>query len=109
MVGTVPVWENRVLLCRRAIEPRTTPGQPGSAHDEAEIPWDDLAFRTVSSTLRRYFEDRKHGAFGPHHYTQNRTLKLPWLAADTPFPPAEFALTEPDGLLRPAPTCRCSA
>jgi len=26
-------------------------------------------------------------------------LKLPWLAADTPFPPAEFALTEPDGLL----------
>ena len=22
MVGTVPVWENRVLLCRRAIEPR---------------------------------------------------------------------------------------
>jgi len=26
-------------------------------------------------------------------------LKLPWLAVDTPFPPAEFALTEPDGLL----------
>lgn len=26
-------------------------------------------------------------------------MKLPWLAADTPFPPAEFALTEPDGLL----------
>ena len=21
------------------------------------------------STLRRYFEDRKHGTFGPHHYT----------------------------------------
>ena len=38
-------------------------------YDEAEIPWDDLAFRTVSSTLRRYFEDRKHGTFGPHHYT----------------------------------------
>lgn len=26
-------------------------------------------------------------------------MKLPWLAVDTPFPPAEFALTEPDGLL----------
>lgn len=26
-------------------------------------------------------------------------MKLPWLAADTPFPPAEFALTDPDGLL----------
>ena len=132
MVGTVPVWENRVLLCRRAIEPRyntwTLPAgfmelgestAQGAAraleesgarielgeiytiidvpqieqvhvfylaqalgpswipaprawkryYDEAEIPWDDLAFRTVSSTLRRYFEDRKHGTFGPHHYT----------------------------------------
>ena len=133
MVGTVPVWENRVLLCRRAIEPRyntwTLPAgfmvgestaqgaaretleesgarielgeiytiidvpqieqvhvfylaqalgpelDPGPEslearyYDEAEIPWDDLAFRTVSSTLRRYFEDRKHGTFGPHHYT----------------------------------------
>ncbi len=26
-------------------------------------------------------------------------MKLPWLAADTPFPPAEFALADPDGLL----------
>lgn len=26
-------------------------------------------------------------------------MKLPWLAVDTPFPPAELALTEPDGLL----------
>jgi len=26
-------------------------------------------------------------------------LKLPWLAVDTPFPPAEFALADPDGLL----------
>ncbi|WP_258128803.1 leucyl/phenylalanyl-tRNA--protein transferase [Achromobacter anxifer] len=26
-------------------------------------------------------------------------MKLPWLAVDTPFPPAEFALADPDGLL----------
>ena len=26
-------------------------------------------------------------------------MKLPWLAVDTPFPPTEFALTDPDGLL----------
>jgi ADP-ribose pyrophosphatase YjhB (NUDIX family) len=26
--------------------------------DESEIPWDDLAFRTVAQTLRWYFEDR---------------------------------------------------
>ena len=38
-------------------------------YDEADIPWDDLAFRTVATTLQRYFEDRKRGTFGPHHYT----------------------------------------
>ena len=33
---------------------------------EAEIPWDQIAFRTVEYTLRRYFEDRRAGAFGTH-------------------------------------------
>ena len=56
----------------QALGPELDPGPESLEaryYDEAEIPWDDLAFRTVSSTLRRYFEDRKHGAFGPHHYT----------------------------------------
>ncbi|MCJ9713125.1 leucyl/phenylalanyl-tRNA--protein transferase, partial [Bordetella hinzii] len=26
-------------------------------------------------------------------------MKLPWLDADTPFPPADTALAEPNGLL----------
>lgn len=134
VVGTVPVWEGRILLCRRAIEPRynmwTLPagfmelnestaqgaaretleesgarielGQlytvidvpqidqvhifylahalgpdldPGPEslearyYDEADIPWDDLAFRTVSTTLKQYLEDRRQGSFGCHHYT----------------------------------------
>lgn len=134
VVGTVPVWENRILLCRRAIEPRydtwTLPagfmelgesaaqgaeretleesgarirlGQlytvidvpqveqvhffylaealgpgldPGPESlearyfDEAEIPWDDLSFRTVVTTLRRYLEDRRKGEFPTHHYS----------------------------------------
>lgn len=30
---------------------------------EADIPWDELAFRTVESTLRLYFEDVRQGAF----------------------------------------------
>jgi ADP-ribose pyrophosphatase YjhB (NUDIX family) len=30
---------------------------------EDEIPWDELAFPTVSKTLRYYFEDRKTGDF----------------------------------------------
>jgi len=131
VVGTVPVWEDSVLLCRRNIEPRhgfwTLPagfmelgesteagavretdeeagarivveglftvlnvvrvGQvhffyrarlqdtqfaPGPETIEArlfredEVPWDDLAFRTVRLTLERYFADRRTGAFGIH-------------------------------------------
>jgi ADP-ribose pyrophosphatase YjhB (NUDIX family) len=33
---------------------------------EHEIPWDDLAFRTVSETLKLYFADRRAGMFGVH-------------------------------------------
>lgn len=134
VVGTVPVWEGRILLCRRAIEPRydtwTLPagfmelaettaqgalretleesgaqvelgqlftvidvpevdqvhlyylarahsGQldPGPESlearyfDIADIPWDDLSFRTVATTLRHFVADRERGVFAPHHYT----------------------------------------
>jgi ADP-ribose pyrophosphatase YjhB (NUDIX family) len=33
---------------------------------EAEIPWDELAFRTVRETLERYFADRRSGRFSFH-------------------------------------------
>ncbi len=131
VVGTVPVWEDQVLLCRRAIEPRlglwTLPAgfmeldettlqgaeretteeagahvvmgplftllnvvRVGQVHlfyraqlanlnfapgpesldvklfREAEVPWEQLAFRTVAQTLKHYFEDRRRGAFEFH-------------------------------------------
>jgi ADP-ribose pyrophosphatase YjhB (NUDIX family) len=131
VVGTVPVWGDEVLLCRRNIEPRhglwTLPagflelgestaegavretveeagarielqdlftvlnvvrvGQlhlyyrarlmdtdfaPGPETIEAQlfheetVPWDELAFRTVRETLKRYFDDRRRGQFGVH-------------------------------------------
>jgi ADP-ribose pyrophosphatase YjhB (NUDIX family) len=131
VVGTVPVWGEQVLLCRRNIEPRhgfwTLPagflelgessaagaeretieeaganielqelftvldvvraGQlhlfyrarmldttlaPGPETIEArlfredEVPWDELAFRTVRLTLEHYFADRRRGAFAVH-------------------------------------------
>jgi ADP-ribose pyrophosphatase YjhB (NUDIX family) len=131
VVGTLPVWEDRVLLCKRNIEPRygmwTLPAgfmeigetteagalretdeeagarvelqglytllnvvhvsqvhfyyrarlldthfNPGFETIEArlfredEIPWEQLAFRTVRETLHRYFEDRRRGHFGVH-------------------------------------------
>jgi hypothetical protein len=33
---------------------------------EHEIPWGEIAFRTVRETLERYFSDRKSGRFGLH-------------------------------------------
>jgi ADP-ribose pyrophosphatase YjhB (NUDIX family) len=131
VVGTVPVWHDQVLLCRRNIEPRyglwTLPAgfmelgettdagavretveeagarielnglftvlnvvRVGQVHlfyrarlldtafkpgpetiearlfCEAEIPWDEMAFRTVRETLRHYFDDRKRGQYGVH-------------------------------------------
>jgi ADP-ribose pyrophosphatase YjhB (NUDIX family) len=134
VVGTLPVWEGQVLLCRRAIEPRlgywTLPAgflengesaadgalretleeacarvaliapytmvsvpqidqmhilfraelidtdfSPGSESldvrlfDEADIPWDELAFRSVSLTLRTFFDERRNGGFGVHHFS----------------------------------------
>ena len=133
VVGVVPVYGDRILLCRRAIEPRlgkwTLPagfmelgettaqgamretqeeagaqielGQlytiidvpqaeqvhffylakvvspalyPGPESSEAaffrveDIPWNELSFRTVSSTLRHYVEDARTGVFPVHHY-----------------------------------------
>ena len=131
VVGTVPYWGDKVLLCRRNIEPRfgkwTLPagfmelfetvaegaaretveeagaqfeleglfsllnvarvGQvhmfyrarllsetfnPGYETIEArlfiedEIPWDEIAFRTVKETLECYFSDRRTGHFSIH-------------------------------------------
>jgi ADP-ribose pyrophosphatase YjhB (NUDIX family) len=130
VVGCIPEWENRILLCKRAIEPRygywTLPAGfmendettqeaaeretleeanarvellglytvmniphtnqvymmfrsrlldldfgPGTEslecklfHEE-EVPWHELAFPTISHTLRLYFEERS-AQFGVH-------------------------------------------
>ncbi len=131
VVGTVPVWGDQVLLCRRNIEPRfgrwtlpagfmehgetTAQGAARETEEEAgarfemeglfsvlsvvrvdqvhiyfrarlldtafapgpetiearlfredEIPWDELAFRTVRETLKYFFADRRGGRFGVH-------------------------------------------
>ncbi|MFM8900869.1 MAG: NUDIX hydrolase [Burkholderiales bacterium] len=131
VVGTVPVWEDKVLLCRRNIEPRhgfwTLPAgfmelgetsaegavretveeagaqiellglftvlnvvHVGQVHlyyraqmlspalnpgletieaelfSESQIPWEQLAFRTVRRTLELFFADRRRGQFGVH-------------------------------------------
>lgn len=132
VVGTVPVWGDQVLLCKRNIEPRwgkwTLPAgfmelgettadgaaretdeeagarfemqglftvmnvpRVGQVHlfyrarllsdqfapghetleaklfSEADIPWDELAFRTVKETLECFFADRRRGSFQVHN------------------------------------------
>jgi ADP-ribose pyrophosphatase YjhB (NUDIX family) len=131
VVGTIPVWQDAVLLCKRAIEPRygkwtlpagfmevgETTGEGAiretleeararialgplfsvidvpyieqvhvffraelvdldfAAGDETlevrlfrevEVPWQELAFRTVAQTLRLFFADRARGQYGTH-------------------------------------------
>jgi ADP-ribose pyrophosphatase YjhB (NUDIX family) len=131
VVGTIPEWEDRILLCKRAIEPRhgrwTLPAgfmelgettaqgalretleeakarvelgevfsllsvphvdqvhifyrarlldcdfAPGEEtlevglFRESDIPWKEIAFRTISTTLRHFYADRKAGAMGFH-------------------------------------------
>ncbi len=133
VVGCVPEHEGRILLCRRAIEPRygfwTIPAgfmengettQDGARRetreeaqadveigsllavvhvlhadqvhvmfrarlheprfastpeslevhlcDEADVPWSQIAFRSVDFALRRYFDDRRRGV-EDHHFT----------------------------------------
>jgi hypothetical protein len=33
---------------------------------ETEVPWPELAFRTVSTTLRHFYADRREGVFRLH-------------------------------------------
>jgi len=131
VVGTVPYWGDKVLLCKRNIEPRwgkwTLPAgfmelgettaegaaretdeeagakfemedlltvlsvpRVGQVHlfyrarllndrfdpghetiearlfSEQEIPWEEIAFKTVRETLVHYFEDRRKGRFEVH-------------------------------------------
>jgi hypothetical protein len=35
---------------------------------KSEIPWEELAFRTVQETLKHYFEDRQTGVFKVHAF-----------------------------------------
>ena len=132
IAGCIPTFEGKVLLCKRAIEPRlgywTLPagfmengestqhaawretneealadpivgelfsvcnvprinqvhmfylGEMNAAefgvgeeslevalYDEADIPWDDIAFGTVKQTLVQFFADRKNNHYQLHH------------------------------------------
>ena len=44
--------------------------------NEDEIPWEQLAFKTIESTLRHFFADRKQGVFPVHNTVVSRRNRL---------------------------------
>jgi 8-oxo-dGTP pyrophosphatase MutT (NUDIX family) len=62
---------NQVHLFYRArlLDLEFRPGEESlevSLLEEAQVPWKDVAFRTVGLTLKHWFADRKAGGFGFH-------------------------------------------
>jgi hypothetical protein len=56
-------WRARLLSDRFAPGHETIEARLFS---EDEIPWDEIAFKTVAETLKAYFADRRAGAFSVH-------------------------------------------
>lgn len=55
----------------RLLSDRFDPGpetQEARLFSEEQVPWDEIAFRTVRETLIRYFADRRTGRFGFHAF-----------------------------------------
>jgi ADP-ribose pyrophosphatase YjhB (NUDIX family) len=45
--------------------------------DESDVPWEQLAFRTIARTLRNFFLDRRLGAYKLHVSSIERRAPLP--------------------------------
>lgn len=64
LLNVVKVGQIHIYYRARLLAPEFDPGPEtleARLFSEHEIPWDELAFRTVRETLRRYFEDRRLG------------------------------------------------
>jgi ADP-ribose pyrophosphatase YjhB (NUDIX family) len=58
-----------MIFMARLIEAQFAPGEESlevALFDEADIPWDELAFPTIARTLRHYYADRASGHFPLH-------------------------------------------
>ena len=69
-VLSVPrVGQVHVFFRARLLSDQFSPGHEtieARLFGEDEIPWEEVAFRTVKETLARYFEDRRKGKFEVH-------------------------------------------
>jgi ADP-ribose pyrophosphatase YjhB (NUDIX family) len=69
MFDVVHVGQVHVFYRARLLDRNFHPGIESlevRLFEESEVPWADLAFRTVSLTLEHFFSDRQAGTFGLH-------------------------------------------
>ena len=69
LLNVVRVGQLHLYYRARLLDTEFDPGPEtieARLFSEAQIPWDELAFRTVRETLQCYFEDRRKGQFGFH-------------------------------------------
>ncbi len=69
VLNVVRVGQVHMYYRARLLSDQFDPGhetQEARLFTEADIPWEELAFRTVKETLELYFEDRRRGRFDVH-------------------------------------------
>jgi hypothetical protein len=66
----VRVGQVHLFYRARLLSDRFDPGHEtieARLFTEEEVPWEEIAFRTVKEALQRYFEDRRRGSFDRVH------------------------------------------
>ncbi len=67
-----------VYFLAKALGPELDPGPEtleARWYGLDEIPWDNLAFKSVSTTLKHYLRERATGHFETHHYSLSLTKR----------------------------------
>jgi ADP-ribose pyrophosphatase YjhB (NUDIX family) len=70
VLNVVRVGQVHLFYLARMLDTTLNPGNEtieARLFHEADIPWDQIAFRTVRETLQHYFDDRRAGRFGTVH------------------------------------------
>ena len=69
ILNVARVGQVHLFYRARLLSTRLDPGHEtieARLFTESEIPWEEIAFRTVAETLKHYFSDRRKGHFGFH-------------------------------------------
>ncbi|MBS6362740.1 NUDIX domain-containing protein, partial [Burkholderia sp.] len=78
LLNVPQVHQVHLFYLARLVDPGFEAGEESlevRLFDEADIPWDEIAFPTVSQTLRFFFADRATGDYGVHTGDIFRSLR----------------------------------